>query len=183
MAIHGASNVNWSRPDLRWDALLMGCVLALVWDNPRARDRLQALAGKHGWVLLLLGLGGLTFPWGIESATHGVTGMMGSTVKLTGICLLLLTAVTRAIRPLAALLDWRPVRWLGRISYSLYLWQQAFCFGTQGRWFESFPTNLALTFVAASLSYYLVEQPFLRLRGRILDSRSHSRIGTAVAPN
>ena len=60
-------------------------------------------------------------------------------------------------------LNWAPVAWLGRISYSLYLWQQLFC---------SNPAlhagySLALPSIAcACLSYYLVEQPMLRLRER-----------------
>jgi len=60
-------------------------------------------------------------------------------------------------------LNWGPVAWVGRISYSLYLWQQVFCYN---------PTlklgyRLALLAVGvACLSYYLVEQPMLKLRER-----------------
>jgi peptidoglycan/LPS O-acetylase OafA/YrhL len=50
--------------------------------------------------------------------------------------------------------------WLGKISYSLYLWQQLFVFGTHGRpwYFVFFAVGLA------GVSYYLVEQPVLRMR-------------------
>ena len=67
-------------------------------------------------------------------------------------------------------LNWRPIAWLGRISYSLYLWQELFC------------SNAALhagyllvlpSIACACLSYYLVEQPMLRLRER-LDLQSTS---------
>ncbi len=60
-------------------------------------------------------------------------------------------------------LNWAPVAWLGRISYSLYLWQELFC------------SNAALhagyllvlpSIACACLSYYLVEQPMLRLRDK-----------------
>jgi peptidoglycan/LPS O-acetylase OafA/YrhL len=57
------------------------------------------------------------------------------------------------------ILNNRPVVWLGKISYSLYLWQQLFSYGPQHRWYW-----MLLAFVPASLSYYLVEQPLLRLR-------------------
>jgi len=58
------------------------------------------------------------------------------------------------------ILNVRPVAWLGKISYSLYLWQQLFVYGTHGRpwYFVFFALGLA------SASYYLVEQPMLRLR-------------------
>ena len=53
-----------------------------------------------------------------------------------------------------------PVVWLGRISYSLYLWQQIFVFDRHRR-----PWYFILFAVgAASLSYYLVERPMLQLR-------------------
>jgi len=58
------------------------------------------------------------------------------------------------------LLNIEPVVWLGKISYSLYLWQQLFAYGPQHR-------NWYWLFVAvgmASLSYYAVELPMLRLR-------------------
>jgi peptidoglycan/LPS O-acetylase OafA/YrhL len=58
------------------------------------------------------------------------------------------------------ILNFAPVVWLGRISYSLYLWQEPFFFN---------PTRqpaykLLLGIGLACLSYYLVEQPVLRLR-------------------
>jgi peptidoglycan/LPS O-acetylase OafA/YrhL len=58
------------------------------------------------------------------------------------------------------ILNTPPVAWLGKISYSLYLWQQLFVFGTHPRpWYFIF---FALALAAAS--YYFVEQPMLRLR-------------------
>jgi peptidoglycan/LPS O-acetylase OafA/YrhL len=58
-------------------------------------------------------------------------------------------------------LNWGPVSWLGKISYSLYLWQEVFCFNPSLK----LGYSLALLAVgAACLSYYFVEQPMLRLR-------------------
>ena len=60
------------------------------------------------------------------------------------------------------ILNAAPIAWLGRISYSLYLWQQCFTFSPHTR-----PWYFLLGAVgAACLSYYLVEQPILRLRDR-----------------
>jgi peptidoglycan/LPS O-acetylase OafA/YrhL len=71
---------------------------------------------------------------------------------------LLLHVVQRPYR----LLNIQPFTWLGKISYSLYLWQQLFVYGTHARpWYYVF-FALAL----ASASYYFVEQPMLRLRGK-----------------
>jgi peptidoglycan/LPS O-acetylase OafA/YrhL len=60
------------------------------------------------------------------------------------------------------ILNVRPMVWLGQISYSLYLWQQLFVFGRHSRPWYSVLIAVAL----ASASYYLVEQPMLRVRER-----------------
>jgi len=60
-------------------------------------------------------------------------------------------------------LNWVPMAWLGKISYSLYLWQELFCSNASlhGGYFLALPAILC-----ACLSYYLIEQPMLRLRDR-----------------
>jgi len=74
------------------------------------------------------------------------------------------------------LLEWSPLRWVGRISYSLYLWQQLFFternLGSRplGR-LEAWPINLVLTFVLATLSYYGIERPLVRLGHRLTRNR------------
>ncbi|HYM74785.1 MAG TPA: acyltransferase [Candidatus Dormibacteraeota bacterium] len=60
------------------------------------------------------------------------------------------------------ILNVKPVVWLGKISYSLYLWQQLFAYGEHPRpWYF-----VLLAVGAASASYYLVELPMLRVRER-----------------
>lgn len=52
---------------------------------------------------------------------------------------------------------------IGRLSYSLYLWQQLFL-SNSGFWFSGFPQNIVLTFMVALGSYELVEKPYLKLK-------------------
>jgi peptidoglycan/LPS O-acetylase OafA/YrhL len=75
------------------------------------------------------------------------------------------------------LLNLRPVVWLGKISYSLYLWQQLFTLNPHSRpwYFLLFAVGLAC------LSYYLVEQPMLRLRER--RTRGRSELPPPLAKN
>jgi len=72
------------------------------------------------------------------------------------------------------ILNVRPVEWLGRISYSLYLWQQLFVYGEHSRpwYFVWFAVGLA------SASYYFVEQPMLRVREKRAAAR---RMESALA--
>ncbi len=61
---------------------------------------------------------------------------------------------------------------VGILSYSIYLWQQLFLQPAELHrfWWQTYPANLPLCLVAASLSYYLLERPFLRLRARLRDA-------------
>jgi peptidoglycan/LPS O-acetylase OafA/YrhL len=62
-----------------------------------------------------------------------------------------------------------PVVWIGTISYSLYLWQQPWHFNTlRLPWY----IKVAGAFVCAVSSYYLIEQPFLKLRLRLTQGRA-----------
>ncbi|HTS08014.1 MAG TPA: acyltransferase [Candidatus Eisenbacteria bacterium] len=70
--------------------------------------------------------------------------------------------ILHVVRMHYSLLNLRAMVWLGQISYSLYLWQQLFVFGTHGRpWY-----GVIAAVGAASASYYCVEKPILRLRER-----------------
>jgi peptidoglycan/LPS O-acetylase OafA/YrhL len=72
-------------------------------------------------------------------------------------------------------LNWSPIAWVGKVSYSLYLWQELFCSNATLHY------GFALVLPAlgcACLSYYLVEQPMLRLRERLAQKFS----GTAPLP-
>jgi peptidoglycan/LPS O-acetylase OafA/YrhL len=55
---------------------------------------------------------------------------------------------------------------VGVISYSLYLWQPLFLTTKNTTFTGVFPWNIVCAFLAAELSYYLLEKPFLRWRKR-----------------
>lgn len=60
-------------------------------------------------------------------------------------------------------LSW--IAFIGRLSYSIYLWQQLFT-SRYDFWWSKFPQNIFLIFIAAYLSYTIIEKPFLRLKNR-----------------
>ena len=71
---------------------------------------------------------------------------------------------------LRSLLSVAPLRWLGRISYSLYLWQQIFLAPADAYlkpWvLSSWPWNIFAAIACGALGYYLIEKPATRLKER-----------------
>jgi len=63
---------------------------------------------------------------------------------------------------------------VGTISYSLYLWQQMFLTPKNSTFTGVFPLNILCAFVAAELSYKLIEKPFLSWRKRFSISSAHA---------
>jgi peptidoglycan/LPS O-acetylase OafA/YrhL len=68
---------------------------------------------------------------------------------------------------LGRILNAGPMVTIGAVSYSLYLWQQPFLNPHSSLAIAAFPLNIVLAVSAAFLSYYLVEQPAMKLSRRL----------------
>ncbi|HME06661.1 MAG TPA: hypothetical protein VKG25_06405 [Bryobacteraceae bacterium] len=79
-------------------------------------------------------------------------------------------------------LELPPIRWVGRLSYSLYLWQQLFFtghyFAPLGVW-QKLPLNWVLLFGCAAASYYWIERPLMRLGHRFAPPATPGRTDLA----
>jgi peptidoglycan/LPS O-acetylase OafA/YrhL len=103
----------------------------------------------------------------------------GPTLQALGFSMLLLKSI---ISPggFFRILNWGWVRWIGVLSYSLYIWQMIFCtdpkiFGLGPVWWMGFPGWLVPVFIVATLSYYGLERPLFRLRSALRDVPSLPR--------
>jgi peptidoglycan/LPS O-acetylase OafA/YrhL len=150
------------------DALAMGAAMSLL--GPRLR-RFQAIFSSRGFIAvpcltLLMPL--------IQLWNNRLYESVGVSLFHLGVAFSLLHVMERRY----SLLNSPLMVWVGAVSYSLYLWQQVFL----NRWstapWTAFPLNLVLAFLLAAASYYMVEQPFLKLRGRF----SPARVPFVVAP-
>jgi peptidoglycan/LPS O-acetylase OafA/YrhL len=61
-------------------------------------------------------------------------------------------------------LNFGPLTWIGRISFSLYVWQQLFMIRPPGHSGIPAPFNLICALIAAALSFYFIEQPLRKKR-------------------
>jgi peptidoglycan/LPS O-acetylase OafA/YrhL len=176
----------------RMDQFLLGMVAGILlrdgWIETLTRKRLAALAGLLGTVLIFgfyawwrKAMGGLLADLGPAWSTRNLIWVLIPTIEAVGFALM---AVGYVCAPVGAVVA--PLRWLsagfaflGRISYSLYMnqfmaliwlraWHQKF--GEQASWgagaretlFVILPALAALS----TLTYYLIEKPFLNLKDK-----------------
>lgn len=151
---------------LRGDCILMGCFLAL---NSKTIVKLFANRTLQRILLVLLCsctyilgrftakayLGFITVPLDIF-----FQGLFFSMIIISYSC------IPRKQSFVYKILNLKPVAFIGVLSYSLYIWQQAILqtSATIVHSWKSFPYNIIITFLLAVGSYYLLEKPFLRLR-------------------
>ncbi len=145
--------------DIRLDALLVPAALAVLIRTSVFRQRLSNVL-RHAAILPAILLLLIT------------TGELPRTTGLLVAWLTPLLILATVLHPqswFSRLLESAPLRFLGRISYSLYLWQQFFLithFGANTArlgLLQAFPLNWVMTFTCALLSFYLVERPLIRL--------------------
>ncbi|WP_341675601.1 acyltransferase [Niveibacterium sp. SC-1] len=151
--------VFWTRFEHAGDAIAWGCVYALAAERGllwRPRQGIAALLAV-GSVLGLLLLS-TTGRWALAWSVVGVTF-----ANLLAVALLH-GALHARETVVGAVLNAPVSRALGVLSYSLYLWQQVFVYG--GFKLPA-PYNLLAIFGVASLSYFVVEKPFLILKDRM----------------
>jgi len=144
------------------DSLATGCLLAGGRDWIEKQDwylRLFRPAYSAALLAIMLSLTRYTY--------HAVIEIFGWTVINTILAILIHRSVCRPGDWLGLFLNWKPVAFIGVLSYSLYLWQQLFLNRDSAAWSAAFPQSLLFTFGAALASYLLLEKPLLKLRHRL----------------
>lgn len=181
LKVYSFGGMNYWRTDLVLDYLLAGALLALLFHHAPARAWLRRFA--HPWVALpaVVGLFGPSAREGFDP--HGMLMKLAFfleiSVRAASLCVLLAVFVQGAGGWFQRVLDSRLLVWCGKISFSLYLWQQLFnLHELPCSWMGCFPANLLGALLAAVASCYLIEQPFLKLRTRFHPQRNAPAAGS-----
>jgi peptidoglycan/LPS O-acetylase OafA/YrhL len=150
------------RTDMVMGGILLGSVFAVALTHERIRR--LAVSLLRPWVALLYT--GFVF---VEVQRHHSS--LAQMALITVYPALIVATVLHGNSLLGRFLELAPVRFVGRISYSLYLWQPLFTNGEERPDPHSFYTHIFLcwgaTFACAIASYYLIETPMIRWGHRI----------------
>src|SRR5438094_2771907 len=93
--------------------------------------------------------------------------LMGISIQNLGIAVCIAWCVANYSTWAGRLLNCKPIAFVGKISYSLYLWQQLFLAPHSSNSVAHLPLHLLLVAVASVSAYYFVERPSLQLRHRL----------------
>jgi peptidoglycan/LPS O-acetylase OafA/YrhL len=155
---HYDHNLLNNQTQVRADALLVGCLLALLCVEPRV---LPTIA-RWSKLLVLPGCACLVFC----IATYAWLPPLYESVSIAG--LIAFTTLHPSSR-FAVPLQFPPLAWLGTVSYSVYVWQELFV---------PFHSLIALFIVmplVALGSYYCIERPSIRV-GRLIMEASARKL-------
>lgn len=147
----------------RLDSIAIGCLLALASRDDHCRLWLDRLAHPMLMLAYVAAIVG-----SLELTRRSTMYNLCIAYDVNAVCVaLLMWGLIRSKGVIRNLFNSRIASTIGMASYSIYLWQQLFINPHSTGWVHAFPQSTGFVFVAAFLSYYLIEQPFNRLKDRV----------------
>jgi peptidoglycan/LPS O-acetylase OafA/YrhL len=161
----------YMRPDARADGLLIGALCAFLWRWDLVPTRWLSHAA-------VISAGFLAFIAVFVKADDFVFDGGFTLISLASGVLIL--AIVLNVSPLVRPMEWAPMRAIGKVSYGVYLWHGLALriaeHGLRPHTHNRLVIEIAgavIAAVAVSASWFLIEQPFLRLKRRVASPVSH----------
>ena len=175
---HGASSARlYYGTDLRVQEVMVGAALAAYWGGAQGSRSAITTLGRHGtfgrFVVLIWGFVGLGILGWAFHAVDGAGGFLyrGGFLLIAVAALGLIATVVELPRsPIALAFSLRPIRYVGRISYGLYLYHWPLFQALSGprTGLHGPPLlilRLVVTFAISAASFHVIEEPIRRRQG------------------
>jgi peptidoglycan/LPS O-acetylase OafA/YrhL len=170
--------VFWGRTDIQLDGLLLGSIGAYVFRYYPAECR--RILGTRASVPVALGIFLLT---GVFRQSDYKISMPLYSLQAVLIPAILVGTIARTQSLLSRVLELAPLKWIGRLSYGLYLWQVFLVprttFPPSFAILQAWPYNVASVFLFATVSYYTLELAMVRIGHRLARAITSPRTDVA----
>ena len=165
--LNGSHDRVYLGTDTRVDSILAGCLLA-IWGNP-VLDRTSISDKKLGLFWLPLGIAAILLS--LLPRVHDFDQTIRYTLQSFGLTPFFIAAIRWHDRSLFRILNFAPIRYMGVLSYSLYLMHTPMLWGLSywlpwPEWLRGVIGLVALLGIA-TLIYHFVERPCARLKNRL----------------
>jgi len=191
MGMHAGVSRTMYGSDTRMDTILFGCIMAIVRESGDERSLVINDQVKSGVVVT-------AFPALVFSRIVWRNENFRETLRYTLEGLALFSCFTYAISssdsPVYRLLNWRPVRFMGLISYDFYLVHLVIISAVKNN-LSDLPAvritlSLILSITLGSALYFLVDRPLARWKRRFerpatprFDPDRQPRVNTVISPS
>lgn len=158
----------YSAFDARLDQIMMGCLLAVLLKRGVIMSFWKAICSSLFLPVMVLILLFSSIYFG-DLLTPRYRDVFGFGLEPILIAILMVQVISFSSTLQMKWIEWPVFRYLGRISYSLYLYQQITVTFVQKQ-LDAHPEVLqliiavAFTIITAAVSYHVIERPFLRLK-------------------
>lgn len=158
----------------KFDFIMFGCLVALLQHTSRF-EAIYRFASRKTWLAPAV----IVLCSALTARFQNYFDLpFGYTINGAAIAVFLLWSTRNPSSLTGRVLNWKPIVQIGVLSYSIYIWQTIFLHANNRQVFEplgrfgilisTFPGNWLAILIVASLSYYIVEQPALRVRASII---------------
>lgn len=148
------------------DSIMVGCYIAIINNykhNYFKKELINFVKQKNIFIFLLFIWIFLISPT-LGYLVRGFGISFGITIDAIASGLLIAWLHNNPSTVISKFLSNAILVYIGKISYSLYLWQQLFLTDLNTTFLGQFPLNIAFSFLAAVISYHLIEKPCLKLK-------------------